>query len=218
MGYIYSITNKLNWKRYIGQTVKKNINDRWSAHLKQNSNCRYLKHALAKYGKDNFNFEVILECDDSDLNNRELYYMKYYNTIVPNGYNLREAGNHGRHNEETKLKIKKTLSSWYSNLPESKKKELSERQSGERNHNFGKKMSDEQKQKISQNMKNKRPVECYNLDNQLIGTFESASAAMRNIGCKSSANISHCCSGRCKTAYGYIWKYVNDPVAVKDFI
>jgi group I intron endonuclease len=207
MGYIYSITNKINWKRYIGQTIEKNIQDRWKSHFKQNSNCRYLKYALAKYGKENFKFEVILECDDIDLNNRELYYMKYYNTIVPNGYNLREAGNHGRHNEETKRKISQTVKERYSNLPDSEKKALAERQSGINNHNFGKKMSDEQKQKISQNMKNKKPIECYNLDNQLVKTYESISEASKELN-GSQRNISKCCLGKGRTAYGFIWKFV----------
>jgi hypothetical protein len=35
--------------------------------------------------------------------------MNKYNTIVPNGYNLREGGNSGRHNDETKKKISETL-------------------------------------------------------------------------------------------------------------
>ena len=39
----------------------------------------------------------------------EIEYIKKYNCLVPNGYNLRNGGNNGKHNEETKNKISKSL-------------------------------------------------------------------------------------------------------------
>lgn len=55
MGYIYSITNKIDNKVYIGQTVR-DLNQRWKEHFKNGSNCVYLKQALQKHGIDNFKF------------------------------------------------------------------------------------------------------------------------------------------------------------------
>jgi len=209
MGFIYTIINKINFKRYIGQTIEKNVQERWKGHLKKGSNCRYLKYALAKYGKDNFNFEVILSCDNDKLNQYEEYYMKFYNTLVPYGYNLREAGNHGHHNEETKQKIGQSVKSYYANLPENEKKIINDKQRGIKNHNFGKKMPEEQKLRMIKNMKSKKAVGCYNLNHELIRTYESASEAKRLNGYRSSANVSHCCLEHTKTAYGFIWKFVN---------
>jgi group I intron endonuclease len=71
MGYIYMITNIINNKKYIGQTLEKDINERWKSHLKKQNNCRYFKHALDKYGKDNFKFKIICICFDKDCDKYE---------------------------------------------------------------------------------------------------------------------------------------------------
>jgi group I intron endonuclease len=211
MGYIYCISNKINNKKYIGQTIEKDIYERWKSHLKKSSNCRYLKHAFQKYGKDNFNFEIICICFDNDCDKYEEEYMKKFNTIVPNGYNLREAGNYGHHNEETKKKIGKSISLYYSRLSNEQKQIIFNKKRGENNPNYGKKMSPEIKEKMIKNIKNKKKVNCYNLENELIATFESVSDAAKAVNCKNGTNISHCCLEKyknCKTAYGFIWKYV----------
>ena len=207
MGYIYLITNKIDGKKYVGQTIGKDIYERWKGHLKKSSNCRYLKHALEKYGKDNF--KIICICFDENCNNYEQEYMIKFNTLVPNGYNLRQAGNNGFHNEETKKKIGESIKSYYTNLPENEKKAIYDKQRGQKNHNFGKKMSEEQRQQMIKNIKTKKAVECYTLENKFIKTFESAHEAARINDYKSSANISHCCLGNAKTAYGFIWKFIN---------
>jgi len=210
MGYIYCISNKINNKKYIGQNIEKDIHERWKSHLKKGSNCRYLKYAFQKYGKDNFNFEIICICFDNDCDKYEEEYMKKFNTIVPNGYNLREAGNNGNHNEQTKKKISESLTLHHSKLSSEQKQKISDKRSGKNNCNYGKKFSEEHKQKISNNRKDKRKVNCYNLDNELIATFESLSDAAKAVNCKYSSSISHCCLEKyknCKTAYGFIWKY-----------
>ena len=86
---IYKITNKINNKSYIGQSI--HIEQRWEEHLYQSSGCSLLKYALHKYGKDNFSFEVIEECNQEELNEKEQYWIKYYDTFY-NGYNLTLGG------------------------------------------------------------------------------------------------------------------------------
>ena len=108
MGFIYKITNIIDNTSYIGQTLY-DIQNRLKGHCKVSSKCRYLKNAIQKYGKDNFKIESICECANEDLNDKEKYYIEYFNTIVPNGYNLKEGGNSSRHNEETKRKISESL-------------------------------------------------------------------------------------------------------------
>ncbi len=95
MGYIYKITNKLCNRSYIGQTRQLNINDRWKKHKQTNSEygCPLLKKAIKDFGIANFIFEIIIICFDNDLNYYEKEYIKKYNTVYPNGYNVLIGGN-----------------------------------------------------------------------------------------------------------------------------
>lgn len=89
---IYKITNKINNKVYIGQSL--DIKRRWSEHKSRvneiNSNCynKPLYHSIRKYGIENFLFEIIEECAPEELNDKEKYYIELFNCIVPNGYNI----------------------------------------------------------------------------------------------------------------------------------
>jgi group I intron endonuclease len=206
MGYIYLITNKIDGKKYIGQTVEKDVYERWRAHFKKRTNCRYLKHAFEKYGKENFKFEIICICFDKDCNTYENEYMKKYNTIVPNGYNLREAGNHGHQNEETKKKIGDSLRLHYSKLTDEQMETFRKIHRVKNTRNIGKKMSDEHKEKMSKCRKDKKKVNCYSLENEFIATHESLADAERKTGA-AHGSISKCCRGKTKTVKGFIWKY-----------
>ena len=94
MGFIYKITNKVNDKVYIGQT-KRTIKIRWKEHLKNASvfDLRNLPlyKAMNKYGKENFSVEEIEECEDSQLDEREIYWISFYDSYY-NGYNGTEGG------------------------------------------------------------------------------------------------------------------------------
>lgn len=98
MGFIYKIQNINNSKTYIGQTTKKRPSDRYSqhrynaTHLEQSKNVSYLHRAMNKEGLDNFKFEIIEEIDNSLLNEREKYWIQFYNSMAPNGYNLTIGG------------------------------------------------------------------------------------------------------------------------------
>lgn len=104
MGYIYMVTNKINGKKYIGQTLRDDIKIRWSYHksMQKNSIGHYLYNAYKKYGIENFKFEIICICFDEDCNKYEIDYIKKYNTISPNGYNLKSGGENQKHHAETK--------------------------------------------------------------------------------------------------------------------
>jgi group I intron endonuclease len=114
MGYIYKITNTKNNKCYIGVTTKKSPTERWIAHkstIKRGVGCPLLMKAFNKYGEDAFKFEVIIICFDEDVFKFEEEYIKKYNSLSPNGYNVAEGGKSGKnflgktHSEETKKKI-----------------------------------------------------------------------------------------------------------------
>ena len=209
MGYIYKITNKIDNKIYIGQTIG-DLERRWKTHLNTGSNCRYLKSAINKYGVDNFDFKLVCITFDNLLDNMEIKYIEQYNCLVPNGYNLRLGGNSGRHNAETKQKISETLKKRYDNglihskpqlgKPHSEihKKKLSEA-------NKGKRRSQETINKMILSRRKNKIIQFDILGNRL-NSFDSCKEAGEYIG-TTKANINHCCTGKRKTAKGYVWKY-----------
>ena len=84
---IYKIINKVNGKIYIGQSVS--IENRWSSHkseFKKNKYDTKLYRAMHKYGLDNFELEVIEECAQSELDERETFWIAEYDSYA-NGYN-----------------------------------------------------------------------------------------------------------------------------------
>jgi group I intron endonuclease len=86
---IYLITNLKNNKQYVGIT-KYSITERFYQHCKRGF---ILTEAIQKYGEDNFFIELIEEVDSaSRAYELEQYYIKEYNTKVPNGYNLTDGG------------------------------------------------------------------------------------------------------------------------------
>lgn len=92
-GYIYKIINIINNKVYIGQT-KQSIEQRFcqhKSHARNNRNNHKLGNAIRKYGDENFIIEKIEECNYNDLNDRERYWIKKYNSIE-NGYNSTLGG------------------------------------------------------------------------------------------------------------------------------
>jgi group I intron endonuclease len=156
MGYIYLITNLINGRQYVGQTVQSDINSRWKQHksVSPNSVGKYLLDAYRKYGIDNFKFQIICICFDSDIDELEKFYISKFNTLAPNGYNLKSGGKHRYLSKEERDKISKSLS----NKPrkphsEETKQKMRSRMLGSNNPNFGKKMSDEQRKAISITMK-----------------------------------------------------------------
>ena len=82
---IYKITNLVNGKAYVGQSV--HIERRWMEHCLPSTHSLIGK-AIQKYGKENFSFQVIEECSVELLDEKEEYYISHYNSIVPNGYNI----------------------------------------------------------------------------------------------------------------------------------
>lgn len=105
---IYKITNKINGKIYIGQTVG-SLNKRWNRHCRKNSGCLALINAIEKYGKDGFTIEQIDSSSTlEELNKKENEWVLKCNSLYPNGYNLNTGGNNKRWSNETKLKMSKT--------------------------------------------------------------------------------------------------------------
>ena len=100
---IYRVINNINGKIYVGKSV--NIKERWNTHIREskvndeqwNSNYRGVRTpfhaAMRKYGIENFTFEVLEECDQEQLNEKEKYWIKELNAIDREiGYNVTLGG------------------------------------------------------------------------------------------------------------------------------
>ena len=87
--FIYKITNKINNKSYIGQTIN-TPEARWKRHQSDALSNRLNTHfaqAIRKYGVDNFVLEVIdTASTQEELTEKESYWIRYYNSISE-GYN-----------------------------------------------------------------------------------------------------------------------------------
>lgn len=107
---IYKYQNKVNGKIYIGRSI--NITKRKWEHYANPSPYSYFDQVLHNIGEDAFTFEVIEECLEKDLKEREKYWIKYYNCCVLDnrngGYNLTHGGEEYKSEENpwAKLSIK----------------------------------------------------------------------------------------------------------------
>lgn len=142
MGVIYKTTNLIENKIYIGQDSKNNTEYYGSG--------RKLKAKIAKYGKDNFIKEILEECDIDKLNDREVYWISYYDSMNPNiGYNLTSGGSqHVIFSDETRKKLSnanKGRTAWNKGIPMSKEAKFKASIKLK-----GRILSDEHKKKISQ--------------------------------------------------------------------
>lgn len=157
MGVIYKLTFP-NRKSYIGKTTR-TIEKRTKEHNLPSNKCPALNRAIQKYST--YETEILIEIDDSLLNDYEEEFILTYNTIVPNGYNLTYGGDGGKHCEETKQKLR--LSKLGTKLSDETKENMRKAHSNRIVSEFWKKriseglkghlVSDETRQKISNTKK-----------------------------------------------------------------
>ena len=153
VGYIYLTTDTTNGMQYVGQhhynKEELDSNYHGSGHIIRQ---------IYKKRPETLKEEYIKTCySEEEMNNDEKYYIKLYDTLWPNGYNLEEGGRGGVPSEETRRKLSETHKGLQAgekhpmfgkhHSDESKNK-ISESQSGEKNHFFGKHHSEETKQKM----------------------------------------------------------------------
>ncbi len=112
-GFVYKLTCRINDKPYIGQTIR-SLDVRFREHATADSP---IGNAIRKYGEENFSREVLEECDTPEqLNERERYWIAYFNSKVPNGYNLTDGGD-GRSSYVCSDKTRALLSAARANHP-----------------------------------------------------------------------------------------------------
>lgn len=90
--YIYKITHIESGKSYIGQTTK-TPKERFKTHCSKYTRCPLIGRALQKYGQEAFILDTLVKCATlEELNIAEIHFIKLFNTLHPNGYNLTEGG------------------------------------------------------------------------------------------------------------------------------
>lgn len=200
MGVIYKATNKINGHSYIGQTT--NFQRRKMEHLSCKCASVFAK-ALKKYGKENFIWEILEECNNNELDEREIYWISYYNTYY-NGYNSTQGGQfndgllqwqktHKDIMKENALNGLKYAEQYWEDKEDERIRIIKERQ----------------KQAVLVVM---RKVKCVELNK----IFNSLSEAEKWSKTKDNPNglvshhqhISKVCSGKRHTTGGYHWEYV----------
>lgn len=109
---IYKVTNLVNNKIYIGQTSQ-SLKRRQSRHLSSafSNDSNYAFHkAIRKYGKENFDWEIIDNSEtQEELNEKEIYWIKFYNSFSEHGYNMTLGGNGSSGYKMSEESIQKTL-------------------------------------------------------------------------------------------------------------
>ena len=109
-GKIYKITNLINGKIYIGQTIR-SLEQIWKSHIYtalNSINDSPLYNSIKLRGIENFKIEQIDSATTySELNQKEYSWIIEENCLAPNGYNLRAGGDGKGISEETRQKMRR---------------------------------------------------------------------------------------------------------------
>lgn len=156
MGILYCLTSP-SGKKYIGQTIR-DLEKRFEEHCSRKGGSIILHNAIQKYGKDNMKKEILLECNNEFLDEYEIKFISVYDTLYPNGYNIRTGGSNGLFCDASKEKMRQSkLGEKNFNFgkprDEKTKINISNSKKGEKHHFFGKQLSYEHKLNLSKSHK-----------------------------------------------------------------
>ena len=220
---IYKITNLINGKSYIGKAV--DIKRRWSEHKSHSFSPDHLSYnfaihrAIRKYGIENFSFEVVEECNEDWLNEREIYWVAKLNT-QEDGYNMTPGGDSTANNWDRRIEQYSLDGIYIKTFPAIR---AAAREVGVDHATIGRCCNKKakhaggfiwvyegEKPVIPEKPLLIREVGQYSLDKgELIAIHKNAIEATRAIGKNNPSNIRNVSRGEQKSAYGYFWKYLD---------
>lgn len=189
---VYVHTNKINGKKYVGQT-RKIPSRRWQNGTGYRTQSHFWR-AICKYGWESFEHEIFatnLTQDEANKIEKEL--IKIFDTMNPNkGYNKDSGGNGKRIVSDDTRQLHREL------------------MLGERNHMYGKHMTEEAKKKRYDNYHYTANICQVDISTgEILNRYNTCRDAQRATGLDGSC-ISKCCRGKRKTCGGFKWKYAND--------
>lgn len=202
MAIIYKISNDVNDKVYIGQTTY-SLETRYKQHLREyeKKTQRKLYIAMNEIGIEHFRIEVIEKCNEQELDEREKYWIRYYNS-QKEGYNMTIGGNGGSIYDIDDEEVNRLWNNGLSIGGIAKKYQCScNAISGRLKSNPAYDGKESSLRSVS------KPVYGYDLKGLLLYSFHSANEGERFFNNKEGDNIAACCRGIQKTAYGFYWSY-----------
>lgn len=222
-GIIYKVTNKINNKVYIGQTIK-SLDERKRRHVYDAENHKDVNttfyNAIRKYGIDNFEW-IVLDTGMSkkDLDSKESYWIKELKSHIRDGkgYNMTTGGDGSegfKHSKEARMKMSADRKG-RKHTDEAKAK-MSENRRGTNRTEEMKQKDREVKLGVYDNENNPRAKSVVKLtkDGLFVERFPTAKQGAESVNGKRSA-ISNCCNGESKTSYGFKWMFEEDYLALE---
>lgn len=226
---IYKITNQLTQEVYIGQS--KNIEHRIAQHKaasKRLNETALLYRKIREYGIENFSFDVIEECNVDKLDEREIYWISYYNSYEK-GYNMTRGGQGD--NTASYIDVQKVYSLWdegktigqiteitkysrqvirnylstYPNYSPSESRKRSGCLSAMSSKNLEKRASSYKK------------ICRYTLDGEYLDTWNSCKEILRELNINNQS-VMKCCQKKFQSAGGFKWAFEGDsPITQKEW-
>lgn len=220
MGYIYLVTNLINNKRYVGQTTL-TVSERWERHQYDALMKRddfYFHKALRKYGIKNFSIEQIIECQNEELDDKECYYIDFYNTyyLHNKGYNLTRGG--GGYKKVDANKVMELWNNGFSSTEISrqlgfyirtitnilKRNGITQEEIYHRSHAYGARYF-------------QKRIYQYDFDGNLINIFSNLNEMNKLTGYNKDYIAAVCCH-RYTSANGYLWVYEDEEEDIKELL
>ena len=211
---IYKITNLINGKIYVGKSI--DIQRRFRSHINESldenkpSYHHAIHRAMRKYGSDNFSFDILEECTEDKLNEREIYWISFFDCCVldssDKGYNMTRGGD-----GSSSLDVNKIRKLWDEGLSIN---EIAEQLQCDRHtvsehvkcyENFNEEENKRRKYSLISRHRSKS-IKQYNLDGDFICQYESILDASEKTGVGYRTICSNI-QGQSSSAGGFQWTY-----------
>lgn len=220
--YIYKYENKINGHSYIGQT--NNIDKRKREHRNASQNPNHkdynlpIHRAITKYGEDNFIFSILEECSSQVVNERERYWIAYYNSYSK-GYNATIGGQDGGGYNGKKVLAFDYQDNYVKSFDNAKQaaielglgygvvqQVLHQQRKSCRGYQL--KYEEDPREITVYNSRQGGTISILQFDknNNFIKEWKSAAEAGRTLKLDNSS-ITKCLKGKIKSCGGFIWKY-----------
>lgn len=222
---IYKIENMINGKMYIGQSI--NIERRWARHRYATDDFA-IHRAIRKYGIENFSFSILEECSEKNLDDKEIYWITKYNSLIPNGYNMIEGGSNGSGLAKGKPVLQFSPQGKF--LAEYRSAHVADditginyssicaccRREQKIANGYQWRYKDDAKdiQQVNDFIHKQVGIIQYDINGNKIAEFSSLKEASEKTGI-SKPIICKVCKGKGKTAGGYRWAYIGEPLSNK---